>query len=688
MLHMFRSPGQTQALAISGAIAQSQIQVLCDFSGRILQANDPFYKVTGFNPDDVVGRGFRDLLVQSARTPFETPADLQRLVEGRPVAGAHAILDAAGAQVILAGEFLPVSLNGGAPNRCVLVARDETALQIAMREATGYRDAISKSQAVIEFDTDGTILYANENFLRTMGYDLAQIIGQHHSIFVPEEEATAPAYQRFWQDLANGMFRSGEFCRLTRAREKVWLQASYNPVKDESGRTVKIVKFALDTTAQRAAATDARAKMAAADRALAMIEFDPDGNVLSANENFLKAMGYQLSEIVGRHHQLFLRTEDSSATEYDRFWNELRGGKIQSAEFCRLAKSGREVWIQASYNPVFDQDGRLWKIVKFATDVTARKQGIREIGAALDRLSQGDLTVRIDATLEDELNQVRHDLNNAVERLAQVLGDVASNAVLIRNETAGISRSANDLSSRTEQQAATLEQTSAALQAMTEATVLTARRTSEASEFAAAARNDADRSAAVVSEAVQAMTQIAESSTKISRIIKVIDEIAFQTNLLALNAGVEAARAGDLGRGFAVVATEVRALAHRSSEAAREISGLIGLSAEQVKSGVSLVNRAGVSIEGIQKAIHDIDHQMAGIAEFSRDQSHNLTEISQSVSRLDQVTQRNAAMFQETAAATEELTRAADLLCASTAEFTLDTSQNPALGGFRSTRGR
>jgi len=678
MLQLFRSAADVEAIALAAAITQTALQVSLDPHGRVLGASDRFLQATGLDASDLVGKALRDCLAPGASLPFDDPKALQTLTNGQAIATTGTLLNRKIGARLLTGDMVPVRSASGQLLRCLWLAQDHTAHQDDLRAALDYKTAIHRSQAVIEFDPSGTILHANDIFLKLMGHDLSAIRGRHHSIFLAPDQAASADYARFWEDLADGHFQSGEFCRLNRAGEKVWLQASYNPVKDDSGRTVKVVKFALDTSAQRRAALDAMGKIAAADRAQAIIEFDIDGQILTANPNFLAVMGYQLPELVGRHHRIFMRPDDANAPAYAQFWQNLRKGAVQSDEFCRLAKDGRPVWLQASYNPVFDSDGKLWKVVKFATDVSARKRGVQALEHALDRLADGDLTVHVDQALEGELDHIRRDLNNAVNRLAQVLGDVASNALSIRNETSGISRSVTELSNRTEGQAATLQETSAALHAMTDATAVTTRRTNEASEFTAAARRDADRSSQVVTEAIAAMSQIADSSAQISKIIKVIDEIAFQTNLLALNAGVEAARAGDSGRGFAVVAAEVRALAHRSSEAAREISGLIGQASEQVRNGVSLVNRAGTSIESIQKAIHDIDREMSGIAEFSRDQSVSLAEINQSVARLDQVTQRNAAMSEETAAATEELSRAADKLYANTAEFKLEAAATEA----------
>lgn len=239
--------------------------------------------------------------------------------------------------------------------------------QKAARDAdyAGQIDAINRSQCVIEFEMDGTIISANDNFLTMMGYDLNEIVGKHHSIFAESEFAASPEYKEFWNALARGEYQSAEFKRLGKDGHEVWIQASYNPIFDTAGTPYKVVKFATDVTERKM--TEA---MIASQ---AVVEFGVDGTILSANDKFLAMMGYGLDEIVGKHHSLFVEPEFSSSPEYQAFWESLRRGESQTAEFKRLGKNGKEVWLQASYTPFVDRKGEPYKVVKFATDVTERK---------------------------------------------------------------------------------------------------------------------------------------------------------------------------------------------------------------------------------------------------------------------------------------------------------------------------
>jgi methyl-accepting chemotaxis protein len=534
-------------------------------------------------------------------------------------------------------------------------------------------DALDKSLAMIEFDTKGVILAANANFCKTLGYEAREIIGKHHSLFVEPDYAASQAYRDFWTQLARGQFDAREYLRLGKGGREVWIQASYNPVKNGAGQVTKVLKVATDITAQKEADADRLAKLDAVERVQATIEFTTDGVILNANENFLNAVGYSLAEIKGKHHSLFVEPDHARSDAYAAFWRTLNAGEFVAEEFKRIGKSGKEIWIQASYNPVFDSKGRVAKVVKFATDVTGRVDAVNQIAQAISRLAANDLSYRLSGQIDGGFVRVRDDFNAAVAALDETIGAVAA---ATRNVTAGaneISTASDNLSRRTEQQAASLEETAAALDQITATVGRSADGAKRASVAASDARVDAAKSGEIVGEAVAAMDGIESSSNQINQIIGVIDEIAFQTNLLALNAGVEAARAGEAGRGFAVVAQEVRALAQRSADAAKEIKVLIANSSAQVERGVKLVGDTGQALRTIVSKVSEIDSLISEIAQSSREQATGLGEVNVAVNQMDQVTQQNAAMVEEATAAASNLRQEAGELDQLIARFNVST---------------
>ncbi|MET3666965.1 PAS domain-containing methyl-accepting chemotaxis protein [Caulobacter sp. 1776] len=448
-----------------------------------------------------------------------------------------------------------------------------------------------------------------------------------------------------------------------------------------------------------AAIGDMEAVIAAIHRSQAVIEFNLDGSIITANENFLKTLGYGLSEIQGRHHSLFVESAYASSGEYREFWRRLNAGEFFSDKFKRVGKGGREIWIQASYNPIFDKAGKPVKVIKFASDITmveqeraaaeaARKKADQDnnvvavLAEGLGRLARGDVSTPIQTAMDPRYQQLKDDFNSAVDSLRDTVTTIVQRARGMQAGTDEIASAADDLSRRTEQQAAGLEQTAAALDEITATVVRSAEGARRASQAASQARVDANRSGEVVQQAISAMGEIEKSSSQIGNIIGVIDEIAFQTNLLALNAGVEAARAGEAGRGFAVVAQEVRALAQRSADAAKEIKTLIANSTAQVDRGVKLVGETGESLSGIVGKVSEIDGLISEIARSSQEQATGLNQVNAAVNQMDQVTQQNAAMVEETTAAASNLrTEAHDLADLMTRFNTGAVEQAPAARG-------
>ncbi|MDR7145643.1 methyl-accepting chemotaxis protein [Rhizobium sp. BE258] len=531
-------------------------------------------------------------------------------------------------------------------------------------------DAISKSQAVIEFDLKGNVLKANENFCRALGYSLDEITGKHHSMFCDPALVATAEYRDFWTRLGRGEHDAGAYKRLAKGGREIWIQATYNPVL-KGGKPFKVVKFATDITAAKRQAIDDAGKLDAISRSQAVIEFKPNGEILTANENFCKGLGYSLSEIAGKHHSMFCDPAYARTEDYANFWRRLAGGEFIANEFVRYGKGGKEIWIQAAYNPIIGADGRVYKVVKFATDVTERMSAISQLGSALKHLAEGDLTQTVNTAFVPSMEQLRHDFNTALEKLRDTMVTIGENTAAIAAGSHEIGAAADSFSKRTEQQAASIEETAAALEQITTTVNDSSHRAGEAGQLVAKTKHGAEQSGIVVRNAVSAMGQIEQSSREITNIIGVIDDIAFQTNLLALNAGVEAARAGEAGKGFAVVAQEVRELAQRSASAAKEIKALINQSSEFVKNGVDLVGQTGRALEEIVSQVADINTNVAAIVEGSREQATGIKEINQAVNSMDQATQQNAAMVEESTAASHKLTSEAEVLRALLSQFRL-----------------
>jgi len=542
--------------------------------------------------------------------------------------------------------------------------------------------ALHRVQAVIEFDLDGTILQANENFLTTLGYTLEEIRGRHHSMFVDPEDVKSPQYREFWAKLGRGEFDAGQYHRLGKGGREIWIQASYNPVFDSSGRPYKVVKFATDITAQKSQAADFAGQLAAINKSQAVIEFSLDGRVLGANENFFATTGYTLDEVRGQHHSMFTEPEYRTSAEYQRFWEKLGRGEYDAGQYRRVGKGGREIWIQASYNPIYDMNGRPFKVVKYATDVTeqVRESQAMQLAVAQTRevvaaAQAGDLTHRIDARgQQGAIAELCNGINALVETMAGVVGQIKFAADAVAVGASEIAEGNNDLSQRTEQQAASLEETAVSMQGLTATVRRTADNARQASHLAGGAVEVAAQGGEVVHGVVSTMALINASSRRIVDIIGVIDGIAFQTNILALNAAVEAARAGEHGRGFAVVASEIRSLSQRSAGAAKEIKQLIDESVENVGVGTRQVESAGRTMDEIVESVKRVSTLMNDISVSTNEQRESIEQINKAVDHIDQSTQQNAALVEEASAAARSMEEQSSQLLATVAAFRLEGS--------------
>ncbi|MEM1095333.1 MAG: methyl-accepting chemotaxis protein [Bacteroidota bacterium] len=513
-------------------------------------------------------------------------------------------------------------------------------------------DAIDRSQAVIEFTLDGTIVTANANFLGALGYRLDEIQGRKHRQFVKPAYASSPEYKAFWDKLRSGAHHSGRYERVKKNGEPIWIQATYNPILGADGRPTGVIKFATDVTAQVEQEARFRGKIEAIDRSEAMIEFTLDGTIVTANANFLAATGYRLDEIQGRHHRQFVKTDYAKSREYKAFWDKLRSGAHHSGRYERVKKNGGKLWLQATYNPILDAEGQPTGVIKFATDIT-------------------------------EQVEQQHRLEAGIERMLAAIGNAAERATAIANTSSQMAVVADEQRGQSEEVAAAVEQ-------MVRTIVENATNTAQASDSASGSEQAAqvgkqvmaqtraklEQVTEVVGSAAESVRKLGVSSAQIGDIVQVIEDIANQTNLLALNAAIEAARAGEQGRGFAVVADEVRKLAERTTGATKQIAEMVGaIQAEtdqvvtairsgeaEVAAGLTLADEARSSLERIVEATTQTLDVVTQIAAATEEQSSTSEQIGRSIDTISTGATRAASAVDEMTVATQELSEVTEAL--------------------------
>lgn len=387
------------------AIRRGQPLAVYDMNGNILDVNPNFEALAGSTRAELLGKHISIFVDEATRQSPEykvaTSALWEKLRRGEDHSGEGKRF-LKGRELWVEYSYSPVLDDDGEPYQVVSIFRDISERTRINADHSGQIAAMAKSQAVIEFNMDGTVITANENFLNALGYSLDEIKGKHHSLFVDEAYKQSPAYKEFWAKLNRGEYDAAEYKRIGKGGREVWIQASYNPILDLSGKPFKVVKYATDVTKQKLLNADYQGQIAAISKAQAVIEFGMDGAVISANENFLNALGYSLHEIKGKHHSMFVEDSYRESSAYKDFWDKLNRGEYQAAEYKRIGKGGREVWIQASYNPIFDLNGKPFKVVKYATDITPQKKAVMAMMADAMMLAQaaidGKLATRADAT--------------------------------------------------------------------------------------------------------------------------------------------------------------------------------------------------------------------------------------------------------------------------------------------------
>ena len=407
--------------ALADALGRSQAAIEFSMDGIILTANDNFLKTLGYSLGEIQGKHHSMFVAPSERDSASYRDFWAALKRGEYQAAEYKRLGKGNKEVWIQATYNPVLDGNGKPFKVVKFATDITARKIKSMEDAGQIAAISRAQAVIAFEMDGTIVTANENFLGAMGYTLAEIQGKHHSMFVGQAERGSAAYREFWARLNRGENQSAEYKRIGKGGREVWILASYNPVLDENGKPFRVVKFATDVTKAKLATADLAGQIASIGKSQAVIEFNMDGTIIGANQNFLKTVGYSLDEIRGRHHSMFVDPSERDGAAYRDFWAALNRGEYQAAEYKRIGKGGKEVWIQASYNPILDLNGKPFKVVKYATDTTAQvlvRMGNERVRGMMETVAAGaeELNASV-REISEAMTKSRETASTAVDRV-------------------------------------------------------------------------------------------------------------------------------------------------------------------------------------------------------------------------------------------------------------------------------
>lgn len=565
------------------ALDRSQAVIEFNPDGTIIHANTNFLNALGYSLEEIKGQHHRMFCEPAYASNIQYAQFWQKLNRGEFETAEYKRLGKGGKEIWIQASYNPMMDENGRVYKVVKFATDITAQKLRNAEFEGKVAAIRKSQAVIEFNMDGTIIHANDNFLAAVGYDLKEIQGRHHRMFCEPKVAESMEYRMFWEKLNRGEFEAAEYKRVGKGGKEVWIQASYNPILDMNGRPFKVVKFATEVTKAKLSNAQFEGKVNAIEKAQAVIEFNMDGTVIRANDNFLQTVGYEMREIQGQHHRMFCEKDYAASSEYRQFWEKLNRGEFDAAEYRRSGKGGKEIWIQASYNPIFDLNGKPYKVVKYATDIT----------------------------------QVKMMINS----LEQTAISLAKSAEELNSTASSMNESARQTSTDSSQAAAASDQVSQGVQTVAASTE---EMVGSIKEIARSSNESAEMSRMTLASAQQTnetMIKLGISSQEIGNVIKVISSIAQQTNLLALNATIEAARAGDAGKGFAVVANEVKELAKQTAKATEDITNKIGAIQKDTSSAVD-------AIGGISKAMEKLNAISGAIAAAVEEQTATTNEVS------------------------------------------------------------
>lgn len=543
--------------------------------GTILDVNDNWVHTLGYKKEEMIGKHHRIFCDEKYVASDEYKQFWEKLANGEVNSGEFKRVKNGGEELWINASYTPVKDDSGKVTKVIKIASDITDMIQGRFEGEAIKSAVNTGWASIEFSPDGFISSVNDNWIKTLGYTKEEMVGQHHRMFCETEYANSSEYKQFWSDLSNGIIKDGEFKRLKKGGEEFWINASYTPIRDSSGVVYKVIKIANDITAQKIRNADFEGQIDAVSKAQAVIEFNLDGTAITANDNFLNTVGYTLDEVCGNHHRMFCDRAYASSDEYKEFWQKLNNGEYITGEFKRVTKTGETLWLQATYNPILDFNGKPYKVVKFATDITAQKLAIEELnrvvvsvleegklteranygtakGAELDLLrsinelldgisapilevsevissmAEGDLTQSVNVECKGDVKKMAEGLAIAMENLNELLGAINESSNLIAS-------SSEQMLVKSDQMRGTTEQVASAIGQMAEGVVDQTAQIDESSKLIENVRSSAEEMG-IRSEGINAAAKKGQDNAK--RGLNTVKKVVTSMTAIQDSAGV------------------------------------------------------------------------------------------------------------------------------------------------------